>query len=124
MVLGKSEFYSLLLIQKLSKNKHKSISAISQESNIPIDFLYKIASKLKKSGILKSKEGITGGYEILKNNISLYDIIFSIKDSKKMTKNTHCNTCKENTCPQITECKTYNDINESIIDYFKNIKIK
>jgi len=44
------------------KDKVCSLKVISKKENISFDYLEKIISKLKKTGLLKAKKGAQGGY--------------------------------------------------------------
>lgn len=44
-----------------------SIKTISENEEIPFDYLEKIISKLEKASLIKSKKGVCGGYCLAKN---------------------------------------------------------
>lgn len=70
--------YALLIIEYLSKQKtHIPLSLIINHLTIPKRFASRIASILVKHRILKSREGIYGGYTLAKSldAIKLYDIL-------------------------------------------------
>lgn len=54
-----------------------SISSIAQKHKISPKFLSQIAQDLKKAGVLSSKEGISGGYQLAKSagEIKLLDVL-------------------------------------------------
>ena len=54
-----------------------SISSIASKHKISTKFLSQIAQKLKRAGILESKEGISGGYSLAKSagEIKLLDVL-------------------------------------------------
>lgn len=65
--ISKRTDYGLLLLSFFAKLKPKqfaSINAIAKENNLPYKYLSQIASDLKTSGFLTSKEGAKGGYRL------------------------------------------------------------
>lgn len=57
----------LLLMTELGSKKIVSLSEWVREKKLPYRFLSKIAGKLKKAGLIESKEGREGGYFITKD---------------------------------------------------------
>lgn len=49
------------------KNKVCSLKKISNDEEIPFDFLEKIFSKLKRAGLIRTKKGIQGGYSLARS---------------------------------------------------------
>jgi len=71
---------SLVPYAKASEAKRPSfvsISEIAKKHKISPKFLSQIAQELKKAGILRSKEGIAGGYALAKgpSEIKLLDVL-------------------------------------------------
>jgi Rrf2 family protein len=58
--------YGLRAVIYLAVNGKRfcSIKEISKAEGIPFDYLEKILSKLEKSGFIKSKKGVSGGYAL------------------------------------------------------------
>ncbi len=71
MQISKKSQYGLRAMVYLAKYfKEKRISSlkkISQEEEIPFDFLEKIFSELEKEGLIKAKKGVNGGYFLARN---------------------------------------------------------
>ena len=67
-------------------NKPVSLSDISSRQNISLPFLEQIFISLKKSGIVKSVRGPSGGYTFAKNPdiIKIYDVIKAIDEDLKI----------------------------------------
>lgn len=63
-LLTKNTDYAIRALLALAREKDVYISAkqISQEQNIPYEFLRKILQRLIKEGVVISKEGGTGGF--------------------------------------------------------------
>ena len=58
-----------------------TLKEIAKNQSIPLPFLEQIAVKLRRSGLIKSIRGASGGYVLLKDKkqISLADIIISVE---------------------------------------------
>lgn len=70
--------YAMLLIEYLANKKSiLPLSKIVEEVNLPPRLLARIAARLTKEKILKSREGIFGGYKLIKplNKIKLADFL-------------------------------------------------
>lgn len=109
--ISKQSDYGLVLLSYLKdKKEYTSLSEVVKETDLPLRFLARIASILKKNGILESIEGKTGGYKITSKikNITVYDYL------KIFEKNLFLTSCsKENyKCPYEKICQHK--------DFFKN----
>ena len=91
------------------ENKPVSLSEISSRQNISLSFLEQIFISLKKSGIVKSVRGPSGGYTFAKNPdfIKIYDVIKAIDEDLKIMK---CNGVDFGCIPNKskTKCLTHN----------------
>ncbi|PIR75141.1 MAG: hypothetical protein CO030_03990 [Candidatus Magasanikbacteria bacterium CG_4_9_14_0_2_um_filter_42_11] len=81
--LSKQADYAIQLLHRLSsldKNKALSLRTFSDESNISFLFLQRIARELKQAKMIESKQGVQGGYFLIKKyaDISLMDVIKAI----------------------------------------------
>jgi len=68
MLITKKNQYALRAIFELARQKGKGpikISHIAEAQNIPVRFLEVILGQLKSSGLVKSKRGFYGGYELV-----------------------------------------------------------
>ena len=90
-------------------NKPVSLSEISLRQNLSLPFLEQIFISLKKSGIVKSVRGPSGGYLFAKNPdfIKIYDVIKAIDEDLKIMK---CNGVDFGCIPNKgkTKCLTHN----------------
>lgn len=62
--------YGLVLMATLAKNSPQapfSLRQIAEGQNLPFRYLSQIAIRLKKAGLLRSKEGVDGGYFLAKD---------------------------------------------------------
>ncbi|OGV90987.1 hypothetical protein A3A66_03115 [Microgenomates group bacterium RIFCSPLOWO2_01_FULL_46_13] len=62
----KSDYGLLLLtlIARSSRNRYLSLKQLSVKNRLPYKFISQIASRLAAAGILKSREGLRGGYRL------------------------------------------------------------
>lgn len=69
MKLSRKSDYALRAVRHLStlpKEKLGSINTISEAERVPREFLAKILKDLTNGGVLKSFQGVTGGYKLAK----------------------------------------------------------
>lgn len=72
--------YGILFLTVLGQRAGQgpvSLSRLSKEYRIPNRFLSKIATSLSAAGIVRSKEGVNGGYELARDprTITLHNIL-------------------------------------------------
>lgn len=84
MKLTKKADYALravYYITKLSGGKLASIGEIAEKQGAPREFLAKILQQLTRANILKSYQGIKGGYQLSKDakEISFLDVIQAVE---------------------------------------------
>lgn len=81
--ISKKSQYGLRAIAYLAKCRDRicPLKEISKKEDIPFEYLGKIVSKLEKSGLLKGKKGVQGGYSLAKSpsKIKLGEIIKSLE---------------------------------------------
>lgn len=82
--LSRKGDYGIILACALaqnSKGKLISLAKIANEYNLPQKFVARLASVLKNSGILKSKEGVKGGYMLARSpqEISLLEVLEALE---------------------------------------------
>ena len=80
MKLSRKSDYALRAVRHLStlpKDQLGSINSISEAERVPREFLAKILRDLTRSGVLKSFQGVTGGYKLAKQakEVSFLNII-------------------------------------------------
>ena len=68
---------AVLYISKQPTDIRNSINAIAEAESVPRDFLAKILKELTRAEILKSYQGVHGGYQMAKtpNQVSVLDVI-------------------------------------------------
>lgn len=82
--LSRKGDYGIILACALARTGEASpisLSKIAKEYNLPQTFVARLASQLKKFGILKSQEGAKGGYTLAKNpsKITLFEILEALE---------------------------------------------
>ena len=108
-------------------NKPVSLSEISSRQNISLPFLEQIFISLKKSGIVKSVRGPSGGYTFAKNPdfIKIYDVIKAIDEDLKIM---GCNGVDYGCIPnkRKTKCLTHNlwnNLSNHILLFLSSVSI-
>lgn len=87
--ISKKVDYGLKLVLALGqkdKGEVCSLKKIADEKKMPYRFVSRLAVKLKKAGILGSREGVGGGYFLKKNSkdLSLAEIVRALEGEKKL----------------------------------------
>jgi Rrf2 family protein len=80
MKISRKADYALRAVLHISKQpteKRNSINIIAETERIPRDFLAKILKELTRSQILRSYQGVHGGYQMAKNpaQVTVLDVI-------------------------------------------------
>ena len=104
MAISKKVEYSIVFISYLSHNKGKNITIaqVAKNLKLPYRFLGQIAINLKSGGIMGSKEGKSGGYQLVKGweRKSIYDLLEAMGENKAIV------TCLgDKDCLRIKDCK-------------------
>ena len=123
MKITREEDYAILLIYSLVSpggKKYLPLAEIAKKFSLPEFFLKKVAKKLKQSGLIKSKEGASGGYLLIKppSQISYGEIITAISGPIDISPS--CPTCEKKKCRQRLIWK---DINNKISEILKEQKL-
>ncbi|MFC1709042.1 RrF2 family transcriptional regulator [Candidatus Omnitrophota bacterium] len=76
--------YGLVCVLSIAQARNKrpiSMQEISQQEQLPIDYIEQLLLKLRRSGIVKSVRGRTGGYKLSKSatRISVKDIVEAVE---------------------------------------------
>ncbi|OIP53972.1 hypothetical protein AUK10_01755 [Candidatus Gracilibacteria bacterium CG2_30_37_12] len=78
--------YALLLIKYLTHNPGiHTIGIVSEKLSIKEPFLRKVANTLENANILTSHKGRYGGIELVKKDISIYDILLAVGEDLNIT---------------------------------------
>ena len=77
----------MLSLPEQGSQDFRSLKDIAEEKNLSAGFLGQLMIPLKKSGLVHSKEGVNGGYQLSKNKaeISLKEIYSSLEGDLALT---------------------------------------
>lgn len=97
--ISSSGEYALLLIKYLTHNTGThTISTVSEKLAIKEPFLRKITNKLEKADIIISHKGRYGGVELIKKDISVYDILQAVGEDLSIAVCSHGSCSSSETC--------------------------
>jgi len=126
MKISKKEDFSLILMSILAKNypgKYISLSLVARKAGLSPLFLKHIASRLKNSGLIESKEGVDGGYRLAKDpkDIPIADILQAVSEGLIVP------SCIEGSCRvKRGEClcpSFWEKVNERLYSYLKDVSL-
>jgi Rrf2 family protein len=88
--LSKKTEYALMAVKFIAKKTNGNSATakeISEGYNIPYDLLSKVLQQLTKKKVIKSFQGIKGGYSLSKgpDNLTLIDIIRAVEPNYQIT---------------------------------------
>ena len=121
MKLIQESIYGIKLVRYLANLKKGEIvnaRKLSKEVEVTIKYTFKILRRLKMKKIVESYRGVTGGYELKKEEVGIYEIIKALQGDLYIT-----NDFKEKE-PENEIEQELKKIQEDVIVRLKNIKIK
>jgi Rrf2 family protein len=84
MYITRKADYAIRCVLFLSREAGRIISAneISQSAFVPKSFLAKILQRLSKTGIVRSTQGIAGGFQLARppDEVNLFEVIEAVQD--------------------------------------------
>lgn len=124
--INKKIEYALIVLNHLeSQPSDETVTArqISDKYTTPFDTTAKVMQTLSHHDVLKSQQGIKGGYKLNKD-LSKYSYIdvYQMIEGKKLTKD-----CHSTNCSIIETCNIsgpISNLNESLIYFFQGISLK
>jgi Rrf2 family protein len=123
--LTKKADYGLMAMKHLAERAGAcSAKDIAESYGIPQEALAKILQRLAKAGLLRSQQGINGGYMLARaaSSISAFEVIRAIEGPVFITS---CVTVRGE-CDQTSRCtvrEPLRKVNDSIEDVLKNIML-
>lgn len=120
--------YALIALQYLQSEypgKLTSVRRICDAHNLPFDATSHVLQNLKQAGVVRSEQGVNGGYQIVKDlaSISYYDLLEIVGDEVKIA---GCLT--ENcTCDLVKSCNIISPIvilNERLVEFYRSIMLR
>lgn len=99
----------IYLADIFGENKFTPLKEIAQKEEIPFDYLEKIISQLRKSGLIKSKKGIQGGYSLARSpeKINVGEIIKILEKTFAPVKCVAKEKEERYNCPRKKICKSF-----------------
>jgi Rrf2 family iron-sulfur cluster assembly transcriptional regulator len=106
MNLTKKSSYGLIAALELAHNseaKPQSATSIAEQYSLPVSFIEKILHELRHAGIVRSKQGRSGGYFLARSpeKISVRDVLEALGESLDLVgclnSESHCELT--NCCP-------------------------
>ena len=121
--------YALIALKHMLKkdiNELTSAKEISNDFNIPFDVISKVLQILNQNKILKSEQGVSGGYKIISElkSVSLYDLIRFIEGPVGLVR---CLVKDPSECEIISNCniiEPLNYLNTKILNLYKSINLE
>jgi|DewCreStandDraft_4_1066084.scaffolds.fasta_scaffold03407_18 Rrf2 family cysteine metabolism transcriptional repressor len=126
MKITREEDFAMIFMISLAENYSKgfiSLSNIADKNKLSPLFLKHIVSKLLKNGLIKSREGLYGGYKLAKSSgsISIAQILKAISEDVIIPYCLHRNCrVREKDCFCLP---FWLKINRKIYSYLDNIKL-
>lgn len=125
MRINTQEDIGILLMTELAKHpkEHISLEVLAKNHGLSNLYLKKIASKLKKSQLIISKEGLNGGYRLAipLTEINLWQILLAFSSEKKTLDS------RLSICPLNTNClpqKVRQTLTNALEKSFSKIKLE
>jgi Rrf2 family protein len=133
MILSKKTRYAMVALARLARDYGKGpiqIGDIAREEKIPQSFLENILLELRKTGILGSQIGKSGGYYLLKkpSEVSLAEVIRQFEGTISMmycvSENAYrpCEFCKDETTCRIR--KVFKEIRDHTFEVLSATKLE
>ena len=126
MKISKRAYYGLRAIVGIAHFGEISAHALAREENLPEDYLQKILQQLKKSGIISSEKGASGGYALDRDtrSISVWEVIRALDG--EIAPFTPPKISAESPYPKLTHCQTslaWRKLSEAIEDTLSRMSI-
>ena len=123
--------YALIALKHMktkSPGELSSAKEISQQFHIPFDATARVMQILAQKNILKSEQGVNGGYQIVKdlNKISLGELMEFILGPVFLAKCLHKEYLVESPCEVIEHCSIMSPmstLNRKLNEFYNGIKV-
>lgn len=97
--------YGLMIMFELGKNEGQimPLSVIAKRMGVSSVYLSQISNKLIKAGLIKSKEGVGGGYFLARpaQEVSVLEIVEALEGKIKI----RCHNKENDNCPHLSQCE-------------------
>ncbi len=131
MLVTQKNQYALRAVYELAKCRGQGpvkVLEIARAQNIPIRFLEVILNRIKRSGIIESKRGYTGGYMLVRDpgEVKVGDIFRAVDESLGPVECVACQSAKTK-CPYQDQCAFFpmwEKVKDAIQDVFDETTIQ
>ncbi len=125
--LSRKMEYALISLKHLSQKDAGELTSAKEISNIysvSFDVISRVLQALNQGGIVKSIQGVQGGYHLLKDltDVSLFDLIEVIEGPLSLVRCIH----DADSCELIKSCNIVSPVttlNQKVNEFYKTIKI-
>ena len=120
--------YSLMALKHMSQKIPGELTTakeVADSYRSPFDATARVMQRMANTGLLKSEQGATGGYQITKDlsKVTLHELLEVIQGPTRIAKCLH----KEEPCDLQTSCNIISPItnlNQKLNDFYKNVTLK
>ena len=120
--------YALMALQLMSEKRQgqlTSVSEICEVTGSPFDGTARVMQIMANHGILKSDQGVQGGYQIVRDlsKLSLFDLGEMILGPLGVVK---CMRADESKCELLSSCNIrspINEINSKLIQFYRQLRL-
>jgi Rrf2 family iron-sulfur cluster assembly transcriptional regulator len=130
MKLGTKGRYAVMAVVDLAKygsSKPISLSEISERQEISLSYLEQLFSKLRRSSIVASTRGASGGYTLARKaeDISIAEIVNAAEESMRLTRCgiNHTSGCMSHNARCLTH-HLWEDLSNHIYEYLDKITLQ
>lgn len=125
--LSKKLEYALISLKALQAKQNGCLTSAKEISNVygaPFDVVSRVLQNLNQGGIVKSIQGVQGGYHLLKSldEVTFHELIELIEGPLALVKCIHDNDA----CEMVKSCNIISPVallNDKINEFYKTIKI-
>ncbi len=123
--------YALIALKHMKTRAPGELSTakeISQHFNMPFDATARVMQILAQKGILKSEQGVNGGYQIVKDlsKLSLGDLMSFILGPLHLAKCLHKGNNVHDACEILEQCSIMSpmaNLNRKLNDFYASINL-
>ncbi len=126
--LNRKVEYSLIALKHISGKKPGELSTAKEISNLfrtPFDATARVLQLMAQKGVLKSEQGVGGGYQLVHDlsHLSLNDLLTMIQGPTQITKCLqHDEPCEiQKSCSIISPMRL---LNEKLSDFYQSLNLK
>lgn len=127
--LSKKTEYAIIALMALTNGNNEKLytsKELSQRHNIPPEIMGKVMQSLAKNNLIKSHQGVKGGYQLTGNlsDINIISVITAVEGPLKVVDCVAMDDCE---CNQLSSCNIKGPmemIQSELYDFLGNISLK